>query len=71
MLKFKLAKFMHLFGNSTSKQPHVFDNYFYYVKDILSCNCRIAERNDFYLYTFIQNETHPIINLILTCKNLE
>jgi len=59
---------MYLFEHG--KQPHIFDDYFHYVKDISSYNSRIAERNDFYLPLFIY-ETHPTINQILRCKNLE
>jgi len=68
MLKFEVAKFMDLFENG--KQPHVFDGYFHYMKDISSYNSRIAERNDFYLPLFKTKRTQQSIKF-LGVKNLE
>jgi len=53
---------MYLFEHG--KQPHIFDDYFHYVKDISSCNSRIAERNDFYLPLFKTKRTQQSIKFL-------
>jgi len=53
---------MYLFENG--KQPHDFNEYFHYVKDILSYNSRIAERNDFYLPLFKTKCTQQSIEFL-------
>jgi len=59
MIKFEVAKFVYLYGNG--KQPHTFDDYFHYVKNISSYHSRMAERNDFYLPLYKSKQTQQSI----------
>jgi len=51
-----------LFENG--KQPHIFDDYCHYVKNISSYNSRIAEQNDFYLPLFKTKRTQQSIKFL-------